>query len=581
MILEDKKINTSLNFKAFQLKSEQLEKIHTFFTSLAINLEKPSITIPLVTMASEILRYCISSNYKYVFDAYVIQSLGISDETSEMKNDLYNSEMDTHNAKNFISLAKENNHPVIFEISLEKPFLNIKVSHSGKIDIDSINQIKHTHHTIKKLINESEIHKLNTDKKLMDYCHSGIELMLLTMKGIGIPEQNFEATLTQNRTLYTIKIPLEIFESRHDIIVNNEIDIQNNQMSKIFNQLQYSIIEFDLYGNIKRISGELLYLLEIPEEKKKSLPSLLQDKFYEDIFWGPFGIKNMERFENYRISIPHFTNHFSTLFNISGTLDDGKILTFWQVVNVNRGEHQELRQGSVFEDVNMMRIVSPYIPVMILDKARECIRKGMHSLPVESKVATIFFSDLISFTQSSEHLDNQAVIDLLNLALSNIVSSIERYGGYIDKFIGDGLMSIFMDPLAAVAAGVEIQNNLLNLNQFRSMSGEPTINARIGLNTGKVILGSIGMKSRMDWTALGDVVNTASRIEKNSRKNSVLIGSSTYSLVKDNVTYSEIINTGFKGKEGLHTLYFIDSVNIMHDGAIRHIKLLTEEDLDF
>ena len=96
---------------------------------------------------------------------------------------------------------------------------------------------------------------------------------------------------------------------------------------------------------------------------------------------------------------------------------------------------------------------------------------------------------------------------------------------------------------------------------------------RIRINTSMVIIGSIGNKRRMDWTALGDVVNTASRIEKASRANSVLVSQNTLEKIKEHVTVSESFAQKVKGKQEEIMLHFLKRVTYAGGGATRTLEL--------
>ncbi|MBX3720970.1 MAG: adenylate/guanylate cyclase domain-containing protein [Turneriella sp.] len=184
-----------------------------------------------------------------------------------------------------------------------------------------------------------------------------------------------------------------------------------------------------------------------------------------------------------------------------------------------------------------------------------------------------FFLDLIGFTEKSEQLEPTKVIDLLNLSLGIVVKSIEMHHGYIDKFMGDGIMAVFSDPLEAVISGFEIQNNFAGLNAYREISGEDSIEMRIGINTGMVILGSVGTRKRMDWTALGDAVNTASRIEKSGKARSVLVSDSTYQKIKSQVCVGETFAQKVKGKQKEILVHFLRSVSYAENGVQKRLEL--------
>lgn len=163
---------------------------------------------------------------------------------------------------------------------------------------------------------------------------------------------------------------------------------------------------------------------------------------------------------------------------------------------------------------------------------------GDGRLTGETREATVMFTDIEGFTTLSERLAPDLLISVLNEYLEVVVAPIERHGGVVNGFIGDGLFASFNMPLinanhaaCAVAAAVEIQAALAD----RQFAGQVRLTTRIGINTGTVIGGTIGAGARLSYTLLGDAVNTASRLQEMNKLHgtSILISEATRCLAGD------------------------------------------------
>ncbi len=175
----------------------------------------------------------------------------------------------------------------------------------------------------------------------------------------------------------------------------------------------------------------------------------------------------------------------------------------------------------------------------------ESIFSGKKSVRLETqrKKLTVFFSDIKGFTELSEELEAEALTDLLNTYLNEMSKITLKYGGTIDKFIGDCVMVFFGDPASqgakkdavnAVSMAIAMRKHMKVLRQqWRAQGITKPLEIRMGLNTGYCTVGNFGADTRMDYTIIGRDVNLASRLESAAESGEILISHETYSLVKD------------------------------------------------
>ncbi len=153
---------------------------------------------------------------------------------------------------------------------------------------------------------------------------------------------------------------------------------------------------------------------------------------------------------------------------------------------------------------------------------------------------TVLFADIRGFTTLSEHENPENVVRLLNRYFSAMTEIIFEFGGTLDKYIGDGLMALFGAPTAtpqdagnALKTAVAMQRRLLLLNKELKEENFPTVQIGIGLHTGEATIGYIGSEKRSEYTAIGDTVNLAARLESNALPGQILISDATAKLCEN------------------------------------------------
>jgi adenylate cyclase len=173
---------------------------------------------------------------------------------------------------------------------------------------------------------------------------------------------------------------------------------------------------------------------------------------------------------------------------------------------------------------------------------------------VRQKV-TALFADVRNFTTLSETSTPELIVNLLNQYFSMVSEIIFKHSGTLDKYIGDGLMALFgapyaseLDAIKAVRAAVEMQRAMVAFNERLRAGNLPPIQIGIGVNTGPAIVGYIGSEARLDYTAIGDTINTASRLEGLAQPSQIVISENTMQSLDETFKVRSLGTERLKGK---------------------------------
>jgi class 3 adenylate cyclase/CHASE3 domain sensor protein len=247
-------------------------------------------------------------------------------------------------------------------------------------------------------------------------------------------------------------------------------------------------------------------------------------------------------------------SRFAQLASIS--LDNARLYTAAQ----DAMERTEEASKRVTEQNRMLESISSQLSKYLSPQLYASIFSGEQSVEIASqrKKLTVFFSDIVDFTETTDSLESEELTQLLNRHLTEMSQIALEHGATIDKYVGDSIMVFFGDPeskgvkedaVACVRMAIAMQRRMRELqSEWLDLGSEKPFQLRIGINTGYCTVGNFGSEERMDYTIIGNEVNLAARLQSHAEVGGVLIAHETYALVKDLVHAEEqepIVVKGF------------------------------------
>ena len=218
-----------------------------------------------------------------------------------------------------------------------------------------------------------------------------------------------------------------------------------------------------------------------------------------------------------------------------------------------------------------MEDVSGQLAKYLSPQIYESIFSGKQNVEVKSyrKKITVFFSDIVNFTDISDKLESEELTALLNFYLNEMSQIALKHGATIDKYIGDAIMIFFGDPESfgieedarrCVAMAVEMQQRMAELWGYWSkhFGLKKDLEIRVGINTGYCTVGNFGSEDRLDYTVVGAAVNLASRLESAAMPSGILVSEETYFQVKDYFSFDAPQQLELKGLERGVIAYEVD-----------------------
>ncbi|MCE9597281.1 MAG: adenylate/guanylate cyclase domain-containing protein [Spirochaetia bacterium] len=357
-------------------------------------------------------------------------------------------------------------------------------------------------------------------------------------------------------------------------VMHTEIDF----LKDLTKRLDLYFLEGDDTGRIRTCSGGFLRNLGYDPGSTGGITlfTIFEEASAQELFGRKFSIwQNGLRF--YRAKLKNSAGEL-IYYDVSGSMDVQPGGRRYRLMLRELGPMDlSLETGPFLENVHAYSIAQRYISKDLIQRARRAASSGQKNLLNETRVLTFLFADLVSFTAYSEKRNPDEVVQMLNLSIGAASSNIIHYNGLVDKIMGDSVFAIFEEPLNAILAAVEMQKQFQILNLFNVKNNQDEIQVRIGIHTGECIQASLGTDDHMEWTAIGDSVNIASRLEKAAAPGTILVSAATVDVVRDNLSLVKEVEIAVKGKSVPLKGYYINRVTFQ--GPRGPISLGVDDDV--
>ena len=225
-------------------------------------------------------------------------------------------------------------------------------------------------------------------------------------------------------------------------------------------------------------------------------------------------------------------------------------------IAIQNGLYAKQLEEAALTRQKFQRLLSPAIAEQVLSGKMQIAKGG------EARDTTVLFTDIRGFTAMSESRSAQDIVDMLNEYFELMVEIIFKYEGTLDKFVGDEIMALFGSPvshpddaLRAVKTALEMLDILGEFNRTRMAEGQEPLHIGIGINSGEVVAGYLGSSKALEYTVIGDVVNTGARLCSVAKAGEVIISEHTYERVKEHFEVAELPPTQVKGKSMALKIY--------------------------
>jgi adenylate cyclase len=228
-------------------------------------------------------------------------------------------------------------------------------------------------------------------------------------------------------------------------------------------------------------------------------------------------------------------------------------------------QQETLGVAMVLDDISerkRLESVRRYLPPALVDQVRDV---DAAQRPQRRKM-TVLFADVRGYSTLSEHLEPEMLIKIMNGHFTAAAGAINEFEGLIDKFMGDAIMALFNTPLnpqtdhceRAVRTALRMRERLLDYHQDQPEDERMVFG--IGIHVGDAVVGNVGSQFRKDYSAIGDAVNLAKRLQETAKPNQIILSEDAWAEVRDWIAYSELEPVRVKGRQALETIYQLDGI---------------------
>jgi PAS domain S-box-containing protein len=339
-----------------------------------------------------------------------------------------------------------------------------------------------------------------------------------------------------------------------------EITNMKNLMDNVFASIASGVITTDIHDRITLVNRAAEGILGVVADHSlghsyhQVLPALDRaplSRLMEDVK------RRRRRYAGYEVDVDLPERGIVNLSMNLSTLRDAQDATLGVAIVVD-----DLTEKKRFERERTM--VKRYLPSQLVDNLPDDLSEL--KLRGERQQITTLFADIRGFSTYSETFDPERVVEVINQYFAFALTAVDGHEGVVDKYLGDAVMVHFNTPLRPVAdhawrAVLTAWDFNLSVQAYlKQVPDDDRLYVGIGINTGEAVVGNVGAEDRMEYTAIGDAVNLAKRLQERAGGGQILLSRSTYDLVKDRVEVNALDPIQVKGRQAIEQVYELRDV---------------------